>query len=207
MILKYPVKNVKIVQEFDFDNSNHPLRGSFYVLFNNKHPGVDFSVPIGTEVTSSFPGICVRKEFHKGMGNVLGIRNGNIVILYSHLSKFKVEKGQTVNYQDLLGFSGDTGNACNEPHLHFEMRDITKPSLKEMVFEPLFNKEIDNIKETFYYTVNNTHTKKTLRQLSSMYFGTEDKWQNIKVANSRLDYNADDILPDRLKVLIPNYCV
>jgi len=85
MIVHYPVKNTTISQPFGFDNSNHSERGNFYSVFDNKHPGVDFPVSKGTEVYAAFSGIVVRREFHKGMGNVIGVRNGNIVALYAHL--------------------------------------------------------------------------------------------------------------------------
>lgn len=75
----YPLKKSIISHSFGEDNTNDPIKYDFYKLFENKHSGVDFSINIGTQVFASLPGIVVRKEFHKGMGNVLGVRNGNIV--------------------------------------------------------------------------------------------------------------------------------
>lgn len=204
MIIKYPVSNPIISQPFGFDNTNNPDRSTFYTLFNNKHPGVDFPVSENTEVYASFEGIVVRKEFHKGMGKVLGIRNGNIVALYAHLNEFKVNLGDIVRQRTLIGLSGDTGDACLSPHLHFELRDIAKPSLKEMVFEPEFDEEVSQYISTFKYVVNNKNTQKTLKDLSKLYFGSENVWELLKKAN-KYNFDGDHFLPTGLELTIPNY--
>ena len=204
MILKYPVKNKEISQEFGRDASNDPEYKEFYKLFDNKHPGVDFELEIGTDVSASFDGIVVRVEDHLGMGNVIGVRNGNIVGLYAHLSQINVSLGQIVTAGDVIGLSGETGKACTSPHLHFELRDLTRPSLKEMVFEPVFEKEIVQFKPYFSYKVNNRNTLKTLKSLSVTYFGTEIYWSKIKEVNN-FEYKPDDILIDGMEVLISNF--
>lgn len=138
------------------------------------------------------------------MGKVLGIRNGNIVSLYAHLSRVNVQKGDFVKQGDLIAFSGDTGKACLSPHLHFELRDISKSSLKEMVFEPVFDQEITQHKNEFTYVVNNTNTKKSLSSLSLMYFGNSHYWALIRDKNNAIkDFDANKTLPDRLEVTIP----
>jgi len=202
--LIYPVQSPTISQEFGVDNTNHPQRFEFYKLFDNKHPGVDFEVPVGSPVISSYPGIVVRREFHEGMGNVVGARNGNIVILYAHLSEFGVELGQVIGQGDQIGLSGDTGEALTEPHLHFELRNISKKSLKYMVFKPEFNKPIENLTEEFVYTTNNNNTGKTLGALSLKFFGTHDYWDVLRQRNN-LNAEKDELILDGLKLVIPNY--
>jgi len=64
----YPLKKPIICHSFGEDNTNDLIKKDFYKLFDNKHPGVDFLTDIGTQIISSFQGIVVRKEFHKGMG-------------------------------------------------------------------------------------------------------------------------------------------
>jgi murein DD-endopeptidase MepM/ murein hydrolase activator NlpD len=204
MLINYPVEDRTISQHFGVDNTNDPAKGDFYTVFGNKHPGVDFPVQEGTEVFASFPGIVVRNEYHKGMGNVIGIRNGNIVALYTHLSEATIKAGQIVKDRELIGLSGATGDACLSPHLHFELRDISKPSLKDMVFEPIFGKEILQYADTFIYSVNNKNTKKTLVNLSKLYYGTDSYWQKINESNG-FAYEKDEILSDGLSVIIPNY--
>ncbi len=205
MIVHYPVKNPTISQPFGFDNSDHSDRSSFYALFDNKHPGVDFPVSKGTEVFAAFSGIVVRREFHKGMGNVIGVRNGNIVALYAHLSEFAVSLGEIIDISHLIGSSGDTGDACLSPHLHFELRDISKTGLKNMVFDPPFEKDCENYRESFEYVVNNKNTRKTLKTLSSLYFGSEKYCEVIKETDGMNTNDPDTPLLDGIAITIPNY--
>jgi len=204
MIIKYPVKNMTISQPFGRDTTNDPEYKTFYTIFDNKHCGVDFDVPSGTKVYASFAGIIVRNENHKGMGSVIGVRNGNIVSLYAHLSSNKVKVGDIIKEGDLIGISGDSGKACTKPHLHFEVRDITKSSLKEMVFDPPFDQELTNYKEIFEYTVNNKNTIKTLKSISTLFYGTEERWKLLKEKNN-FSYDAEEVLRNKLKVTIPNF--
>jgi murein DD-endopeptidase MepM/ murein hydrolase activator NlpD len=206
VLLEYPVKDRTVSQPFGFDCTNHPQRKNFYTLFENKHPGIDFQVNLGTEVYSAYPGIVVRNENHKGMGKVIGIRNGNIIFLYTHLSQTKVKLGQTVDVVKLIGYSGDTGEACLEPHLHFELRDLSKNSLKDMVLNPTFNKKIAQYQDTFIYRVNNKNTQKTLENLSILYFGTNKYWGTISKHNKiLLKYSKGQYLEENLNIIIPNY--
>jgi murein DD-endopeptidase MepM/ murein hydrolase activator NlpD len=204
MILEYPVKNPIVEQEFGRDTKDDPIYSKFYELFDYKHPGVDFELSIGTEVYASFPGVVVRVENHKGMGNVVSVRNGNILALYAHLSEINVSLGQVVNEGQLIGLSGKTGEACPTPHLHFELRDLSKNLLKDMVFEPIFNFEVQNYSTTFTYTVNNLNTTKNLSLLAERYFGNQNMWTKIKETN-KLSINEFETLPDGLEIIIPNY--
>jgi murein DD-endopeptidase MepM/ murein hydrolase activator NlpD len=204
MLIHYPVKQTTISQPFGRDTADDPVYKSFYTSFDNKHCGVDFPVSVGTDVFASFEGIVVRREFHKGMGNVLGIRNGNIVSLYAHLSRFNVDLGNVIAIDSLIGQSGNTGDALVEPHLHFELRDISKSNLKDMVFDPPFGSEVQNHCDQFTYKVNNANTIKTLRVLSKMYFGTEKLWERIKIVNN-LNIKGDSVLTEGVQLVIPNY--
>ncbi len=203
--LGYPLKKPVINHPFGEDNTKYLVKKNFYKLFDNKHSGVDFFADVGTQIFASFPGIIVRKEFHQGMGNVLGTRYGNIVILYAHLSKFEVELGQIVKKGQMIGLSGNSGKTTTEPHLHLEIRDITKPTLKEMVFEPVFEKPIKLLKRKFIYVINNTNTPKTLKFLALRYFGSEDYWEKILKENPKLSKNPNAIITNDIKVAIPNY--
>ncbi len=173
-----------------------------YAEFGGQHSGVDFYMPAGNKIRCSFEGVVVRREFHKGMGNVVGVRNGNIVALYAHLSEFEINLGEIAGAGDLVGLSGNTGAAtlADVPHLHFELRDITKPSLKEMVFEPVFGKSIKQWRETFTYKINNQNTIKTWRFLALRYFGDEDRWIEVRGVNPKLKK-----LKDGTGIIIPNY--
>ncbi|NQS89447.1 M23 family metallopeptidase [Patescibacteria group bacterium] len=204
MIINYPLETKKISTPFGQDFGGDPIYGDFYTLFDNKHCGVDFEVPVGTTVYASFDGIVVQKEFHKGMGNVVGVRNGNIVALCAHLSEFSVDLGDIVFMGSLIGLSGSTGDACPTPHLHFEVRDISKKRLKDMVFDPPFGKEIKQYKTTFIYKVNNVNTKKTLLNLSKLYFGVPNYWKEIKELNN-LQVSRLKVLEQGLEIEIPSF--
>ena len=206
MILHYPAPKGSMSQPFGIDRTNDQAFEGFYTLFDNKHPGVDFALPEGSNVVAAFPGIVVRKEFHKGMGNTIGTRYGNIVVLYAHLSRDVLELGQIIDVGEMIGLSGNSGLAThqNEPHLHFEMRDITKPTLKEMVFDPPFNKELIPL-EKFEYVVYNTNTVKTFSILSLRYFGSTTYARRIQKHNPNINVLFDQTIPDDTTVTIPNY--
>ncbi len=205
MTIEYPLKNKKIDVPFGHDFTGHPVQGNFYTLFDNKPCGVDFNIDEGTKILAAYQGIVVRREFHKGMGKVLGIRNGNIVTIYAHLSKFEVGLGDIVKTGDLVGLSGWTGDACPKPHLHFEIRDLTKPTLKEMVFDPPFGSELSNFKSTFAYKVDNTNTKKTFEFLAKRYFGNAKYWKKLKESNPSLNLAPKKVLPNGTEIVTPNY--
>ena len=204
LTLGYPLKKLAIIQPFGKDNTKDPIRKGFYKLFDNKHPGIDFLANTGTQVFASFPGIVVRKESHRGMGNIIATRYGNIIILYAHLLKFKVSLGQVIKKGQVMGLSGNSGEAITEPHLHFEIRDITKPTLKEMVINPPFGKKI-RIKEKFNYKVNNTNSTKTLESLSVRYFGIKKHWRKISKINPKQAADQNKTVAQGVDILIPNY--
>jgi len=145
MKLIFPIKELKIGQEFGRDATGDPVYGKFYEVFGNRHPGVDFLVPVGTEVVASWPGEVVRCEFHAGMGKVIGVKWGDFMILYAHLSEFGVKMGEKIKQGQLIGLSGQTGAASPIPHLHLEMRDLRRENLKDQVFEPPFGKDLGSL--------------------------------------------------------------
>jgi len=204
MILKFPCESKVISLDFGIDSSTDSSLAGFYTLFDNKHPGVDFDLPEGTDIFAAFEGIVVRVENHIGMGNTIGIRNGNILSLYAHLSEFKVGLGQVVYEGDLIAKSGNTGKATTSPHLHFELRDLRFKVLKDMVIKPEFETKISNYQANFSYKVNNSNTPKNLNFISKMYFGTENFADKIKTLN-KLHIKNDEILNQDQEILIPNY--
>lgn len=204
MFLNYPSTNKLISLSFGYNSEYDANYKNFYTLFDNKHPGVDFDLKENTQVFASFDGIVIRKEFHKGMGNTLGIRNGNILSLYAHLNEINVVLGQIVNSHELVGLSGNTGEATTSPHLHFELRDLSKKELKDMVFKPVFDTYISNFKNEFIYIVNNQNTPKTAQILSQKYFGNEN-FANLILEKNNLSLKTKDIIPNGLNLIIPNF--
>lgn len=93
------------------------------------HTGEDYLTPTGTPIQAMIPG----KVVHVGWGGwgaaygihvIVEVTSGSLKgrrVLYAHLSSTAVRLGQTVNYQQVLGKSGATGNVTG-PHLHLEVR-------------------------------------------------------------------------------------
>lgn len=93
------------------------------------HTGIDYRAPVGTSIYATRRG----KVVHAGTGGSYGSAYGCYVViqswhkgrfrqhLYAHLSSAKVKVGQRVRAGDVIGLSGQTGNA-NGPHLHYEER-------------------------------------------------------------------------------------
>lgn len=206
--LSYPVdpQLFPICHGFWVDETNNPAYQNFYTVFDNHHPGVDFDTLVGTKIVASFPGIVVRNEFHKGMGNVVSVRNGNIIALYAHLESSLVDLGQILTQTETVGISGNTGMATTDPHLHFELRNLEHKILKESVFEPVFNSPISRYKESFIHEVNNTNTQKTLGILALRYFGDSKYVDKLKITNLKFGgFKDDEPLPDNEPIIIPNY--
>jgi murein DD-endopeptidase MepM/ murein hydrolase activator NlpD len=88
------------------------------------HRGLDMVGVISKQIFSPSKG---KVEFAgnvgDGFGNYVRIRNedGNAHYL-CHMESIAVKAGQTVNYGDILGIMGATGNVTG-PHTHFEIRD------------------------------------------------------------------------------------
>jgi len=56
-----------------------------------------------------------------GFGNVVWLDHGaSILTVYAHLSTIRVRQGQRVGGREVLGLSGQSGDAT-APHLHFEV--------------------------------------------------------------------------------------
>lgn len=81
----------------------------------NTGGGPILAADAGTVVVSGWPD-------NYGYGNRVVIDHGNgFVTLYAHLSRLRVEVGQTVNRGDIIGDMGSTGRSTGT-HLHFEVR-------------------------------------------------------------------------------------
>lgn len=85
------------------------------------HRGVDIALPEGTPVRSMAPGRVRFAGTQGDYGNVVWVDHGGTVLaVYAHLSRVDVAMGQAVGPGQVLGLSGQSGNASG-PHLHFEV--------------------------------------------------------------------------------------
>ncbi len=121
-VLKYPVDNVIITQ--NFGNTAFSTKNP-QVYNGSGHNGVDFGVRVGTPIYASLAGTVL------GTGNTDMACNGvsygkwvlirhpnGLTTLYAHLSVINVSAGEKVTTRQKIGLSGNTGYSTG-PHLHF----------------------------------------------------------------------------------------
>jgi murein DD-endopeptidase MepM/ murein hydrolase activator NlpD len=90
------------------------------------HAGVDFGVPMKTEVKAAASGKVILAAFRIVTGNSIIIEHfPGVYSLYYHLNDLLVTEGAMVNIGDVIGLSGTTGLSTG-PHLHWEMRVATE---------------------------------------------------------------------------------
>lgn len=90
---------------------------------HHDYPASDLMVPIGTPVFAAHGG---RVALHEGERCGLGVTVAGLDgrrYVSCHLSALSVSDGIMVAAGDVLGLSGDTGNARGIPHLHFHVVD------------------------------------------------------------------------------------
>jgi murein DD-endopeptidase MepM/ murein hydrolase activator NlpD len=76
---------------------------------------------MGTEVRAMARGTVRFAGTQRGFGNVVWVDHGGTLLsVYAHLSSIRVRAGQSVGRGELLGLSGQSGDAT-APHLHFEI--------------------------------------------------------------------------------------
>jgi murein DD-endopeptidase MepM/ murein hydrolase activator NlpD len=121
-VLNYPVVKVNITQYF----GNTPFSSQNPQVYNGAgHNGIDFAVPVGTQIFAALGGTVLgtgnTDESCNGVsyGKWVLIRHPNgLTTLYAHLSVIQVAAGQQVTAGQKIGLSGNTGYSTG-PHLHF----------------------------------------------------------------------------------------
>ena len=86
------------------------------------HTGVDFAVPVGTDVVAVADGKIEKANWGSSYGTQLVQRVEGGWVIYAHLSKTFVKAGDAIKAGEVIAKSGNTGNSSG-PHLHFEYRD------------------------------------------------------------------------------------
>lgn len=91
--------------------------------WKNFHPGIDIGCPIGTPVYATNNGVVEEAGWNSGgYGNWALVNNGSgIQTVFGHMSHVVVHAGETIAKGQLIGYSGETGEATG-PHLHYEVR-------------------------------------------------------------------------------------
>ncbi|MBN1327304.1 MAG: M23 family metallopeptidase [Candidatus Cloacimonetes bacterium] len=100
-----------------------PIKGNFPISqrYSQKHQGIDFAAPLGTEVISTAAGIVTSVYEDKYFGLVIEIDHLNgFKSRYAHLAKVLLSTKDFLKKGEAIGLVGDTGNST-AAHLHFEI--------------------------------------------------------------------------------------
>jgi murein DD-endopeptidase MepM/ murein hydrolase activator NlpD len=86
------------------------------------HTGIDYAVPVGTDVLAVADGEITNANWGKSYGTQLVQKLDGGWFIYAHLSKALVKPGDKVKAGQVIAKSGNTGNSTG-PHLHAELRN------------------------------------------------------------------------------------
>ena len=96
-----------------------PIISPFGVRNDGEHYGIDIRVPIGTPVLAAAPGTVLWTGDGEISGKAIILQHHErLATFYFHLSKISVRKGMEMARGQVIGLSGQTGNATT-PHVHF----------------------------------------------------------------------------------------
>ena len=116
---------------------------------DKKHDGLDIKADLNTNTYAMYSGTVsgVRDTFSPGeykrdsYGNyvmiTVQINGSTYFIKYNHLNSVSVTQGQQVNVGDIIGTSGNTGNANSRgvtPHIHLQIFNSTWISIDPAPF-------------------------------------------------------------------------
>ncbi|MCW2855549.1 MAG: family metallopeptidase [Marmoricola sp.] len=106
-------------------------------LWAHCHTGQDFAVPTGTPIGAAGDGVVVFAGWSGPYGNLIRILHpGSIATWYGHLSQIRTRVGAQVTAGEVIGLSGETGNATG-PHLHLEVRLGASPASEGVPIDPM----------------------------------------------------------------------
>jgi murein DD-endopeptidase MepM/ murein hydrolase activator NlpD len=102
-----------------------PLLGCvFHDPHYGSHTGDDFPVNEGTPVHTPMGGKVVWAGSNGPWGNLVVVENNGYQVWLAHLSSISVSVGDILNYGDVVGLSGNTGNSTGA-HLHYGIKQKT----------------------------------------------------------------------------------
>lgn len=91
------------------------------------HKGMDFAVAYGTDVRAAARGTVIFAGQKGGYGNCVILSHGNgLATLYGHLSTISVKANETVEVNQVIAKSGNSGRSTG-PHLHYEVHKNNTP--------------------------------------------------------------------------------
>jgi murein DD-endopeptidase MepM/ murein hydrolase activator NlpD len=121
--------------------ANGTVTDGFGPRWGRMHKGVDIGILSSLRVRAAAPGVVRRTGYvpgYEGYGKVVLVDVGRgYRVLYAHLSRIAVHRGQHVGAGQRLGRAGCTGS-CTGTHLHFEVRKRGR-AVNPMRFLPRYN--------------------------------------------------------------------
>lgn len=180
----HPIKDQsKITRETGYGMRMHPI-------FKKRqlHTGVDYVVPMNTEIVATADGkILTAKNWSKGYGVHITIEHvDGYSTFYAHLEKLLVKEGQQVKQGEVIALSGTTGISTG-PHLHYEVRKN--------------GEAIDFEKEDL--GMNTANPANTLARFASNYLAYDPK--AIESSFEAVFHNPNFTLEDRNIMLSEDY--
>ena len=98
------------------------------ILKNEFHAGIDIAAPKETPIYSLDDGVIIEAKYHYSLGNYVKIRmskDDSVDIIYGHMTKSIVDKGDIVYKGQVVGYVGSTGRSTG-PHLHIGAKENNK---------------------------------------------------------------------------------
>jgi murein DD-endopeptidase MepM/ murein hydrolase activator NlpD len=112
-----PVDLTKVTKIVVYGERIHPATKKL-----TKHTGVDFELPMSSDVFATADGVVVVQEYGDKEGNYIVIKHDDVYTTrYYHLEKFVVKSGDAVKQGQRIGLVGSTGIYSQGPHLHYEV--------------------------------------------------------------------------------------
>ena len=101
--------------------SDYGPREALIEGMSTDHKGIDFSMPLYTELVAPYDVVVEHVGYNESRGNwVVMYWKDGYYILYQHMSEIDVWEGEYLSAGDRVGFSGETGISVI-PHLHLEV--------------------------------------------------------------------------------------
>jgi murein DD-endopeptidase MepM/ murein hydrolase activator NlpD len=117
------------------------ITDGFGPRWGRRHKGIDIGILSSLRVAAASSGVVRRTGYlpgYEGYGQVVLVDAGRgYRMLYAHLSRIAVHRGQHVRAGQRLGMAGCTGS-CTGTHLHFEVHKRGR-AIDPMRFLPRYN--------------------------------------------------------------------
>jgi len=191
MKLFYPVdKKWTITQKFGENIHNYPKREG--------HPGIDYGCPVGSPLYACIDGKIESAGYNEanGYGRMISIRSGDWLFIYGHCLELYVRYGDRVTAGQKIACSGGEitdpqRGMSSGPHLHFEMRDMTKPQTYPLIGavdpEPYLNPSNSTGLEGMVQVVTENLNIRLAPKLDGKLVGRLERGTYLKTAGDPID--------------------